>query len=71
MAKSAFAHSHGKLVKCMKENNWPVTFSVGIVTFKTSPATSREALNVADEMMYIVKHNLKNSVVYKTWQAGK
>jgi len=55
----------------MKENNWPVTFSVGIVTFKTSPATSREALNVADEMMYIVKHNLKNSVVYKTWQAGK
>ena len=70
-AKLAFSHSHGKLVKCMRDNNWPVTFSVGVVTFETPPVSTRQALDAADEMMYVVKHNLKNSVVYKTWKGDK
>lgn len=61
---------HENLIIAMRQNNWPVTFSAGVVTFETPPTTSREALNVADKMMYSVKHYHKNSVVYKIWREG-
>jgi len=68
--KSAFTHVHRYLRENMQKNNWPVTFSVGIVTFETPPLTSHHALNIADEVMYLVKRYHKDSVVYQIWNTG-
>jgi len=47
-------------------NNWPVTFSIGVMTF-TAPANSvDEVLSMADKLMYSVKTNGKNNICYAT-----
>jgi len=51
----------------MNSSNWPVTFSVGLVTFETMPDDIKEAMKVADELMYSVKNLEKNNVSYKIW----
>ena len=66
-AKAAFAKASELLVQRMKNSNWPVTFSVGIVTFETMPEDIKEAMKVADELMYSVKNLDKNNVSYKIW----
>ena len=46
----------------MKNKKWNVTFSVGIVTFENFPSDVKQAINIADELMYSVKKNKKNEV---------
>ncbi len=43
-----------------KTHGRPVTFSIGIVTWKEPPETLREALDVADSLMYEVKKGGKD-----------
>ena len=52
----------------MKSNNWPVSFSVGMVTFETPPDDIKEALRIADDLMYKVKKSKKNNIAYRIWQ---
>ncbi len=66
-AKAAFSKASKLLKKRMNKNNWPVTFSVGMVTFETIPEDIKEAMKVADELMYSVKNSEKNNVSYKIW----
>ncbi len=66
-AKSAFTKASEALEKRMIYSNWPVTFSVGLVTFETMPDDIKEAMKVADELMYSVKNLEKNNVSYKIW----
>jgi GGDEF domain-containing protein len=54
----------------MQKKGWNVSFSVGIVTFETLPMDIKEAMKIADELMYTVKHNRKNDVAFKVW-SGK
>ncbi|MCL6417261.1 GGDEF domain-containing protein [Aestuariirhabdus sp. Z084] len=54
-AKAAFSKASELLIRRMKGRNWSVTFSVGIVTFETMPEDIKEAMKVADELMYSVK----------------
>lgn len=70
-AKAAFAKADELLRKRMKERGWPVSFSVGLVTFATLPNDIKEALKVADELMYSIKNGNKNNVAYKVWQGTK
>ena len=35
---------HRNLVLAMKKGGWPVTFSIGVVTFEVAVETSRDAL---------------------------
>jgi diguanylate cyclase (GGDEF)-like protein len=51
----------------LQANNWPVTLSMGVVTFLTIPDTIDDMLRVTDELMYTVKHAGKNSVRYATF----
>lgn len=53
-----------KLLEAMQANHWPVTFSIGVVTFIQPPKTIEDALKQADEFMYAVKHTGKNRVEY-------
>lgn len=52
------------LLFSMKENNWGVTFSIGVVTFVNIPKSADEMIKVADNLMYEVKKNGKNNVKY-------
>jgi len=46
----------------LKENNWPVTLSIGAITFKKIGSSISEMIKQADELMYKVKRNGKNSI---------
>ena len=66
-AKKAFLKVRNFLQHRMSEKNWPVSFSIGLVTFETPPEDIKEAMKVADELMYSVKNKQKNNIAYKVW----
>ncbi len=66
-AKAAFAKASNLLEKYMIHGKWPVSFSVGMVTFETMPSDIKEAMKIADELMYSVKNSDKNNISYKIW----
>jgi len=67
-AKKVFSKVREILSERMKSNNWPVSFSVGMVTFETPPDDIKEAIRIADDLMYKVKKNKKNNIAYRIWQ---
>lgn len=68
LVKAAYTHVHNRLLELVQVNQWPVSFSVGVVSFEVLPDNPSQAVKIADEIMYIVKKSTKNSVVYKTWR---
>jgi diguanylate cyclase (GGDEF)-like protein len=56
-----------QLTRAMEKGGWPVTFSIGAVTFEVPVDTSREALQVADVAMYAVKHSGKDGIRHAVW----
>jgi diguanylate cyclase (GGDEF)-like protein len=48
----------------MKANGWKITFSIGVVTFKTPPRTPEYMIDQADKVMLSVKKTGKNRVSY-------
>ena len=56
-----------RLIRAMAQGGWPVTFSIGAVTFETPIETSREALRVADAAMYEVKRSGKDGIRHVVW----
>lgn len=63
-ARRAFIKAQASLLAAMREHNWPVTFSIGIVTFLEPPDSVDALLGAADALMYRVKHRGKNRVAY-------
>ncbi len=66
-SKAAFAKANEELQKKMKRNQWPVTFSVGLVTFESMPTDIKETMKIADDLMYSVKNAEKANISYKVW----
>ncbi len=56
---------HDSLDQTMARNGWPVSFSIGAVTYLTVPSTVDEVIRHADELMYTVKHGGKNRLLHK------
>ena len=54
-----------ELLKEMKQNSWPVTFSIGMITFIKLEYTLDKMLNLTDKLMYKVKHNQKNDIIHE------
>jgi len=54
-----------KLNKKMRANKWPVTFSMGVATFKNIPITIDDMLLIADKLMYFAKKNGKNRISHQ------
>jgi GGDEF domain-containing protein len=48
----------------MKKEHWSTTFSVGAVTCLALPLDCEELINMADELMYKVKQDEKNSIMF-------
>lgn len=49
----------------MRQHDWPVGFSIGIVCFKESPQDADKALAAADAVMYEVKQQGKNGILLR------
>jgi len=50
------------LLETMRQRSWPVTFSIGAITFNAPPQDVDEMIRLADALMYSVKHNGKNMI---------
>lgn len=50
---------------CYASKNWPVTFSMGAITFQRQPNFIHEMIVKADEAMYAPKTSGRNRVVIR------
>lgn len=66
-ARIVLAKIQSGLLEAMRQNNWPVTFSIGVLTCDTAPQTTDELVRITDELMYSVKNNGKNAIQYSTY----
>ena len=69
-ARMVLERTRTKLGEEMAGRDWPVTMSIGAVSFREAPATLEEAVRIADDLMYEVKRSGKNRVHVKTIDAG-
>jgi diguanylate cyclase (GGDEF)-like protein len=69
-AQVVISKLHTGLLEELQENDWQVTFSIGVVTFIYAAPQADEVINIADRAMYSVKNNGKNNVSY-TVQTGQ
>jgi diguanylate cyclase (GGDEF)-like protein len=67
-AKVVIERTQKGLLFAMQKNSWPVTFSIGVITFEKVPSTADEMVKVADNLMYEVKKSGKNNIRYDVWQ---
>ncbi|HZR29221.1 MAG TPA: diguanylate cyclase [Terriglobales bacterium] len=63
-ASAAFVMNklHHLLTSAMQEKQFPITFSMGVVTYDTAPESTEIMVQKADEVMYEVKRQGKNSI---------
>lgn len=52
------------LLGVMEASHWPVTFSIGVVTFPRPDKAAAEMINAADRAMYAAKTQGKNRIIY-------
>ena len=64
-ARGAVAKVHQRLLEAMRRERWPVTFSIGAVTFSSPLASAEEMIKLADQTMYEVKQSGKNRVAFR------
>ncbi len=58
---------HTHLMEAMKQKNWPVTLSMGAVTYIYPPYSVEQLIDTADKLMYEVKNSTKNGIRFDTW----
>jgi|SRR3989304_447569 len=66
-AISAISKVQISLLGEMQKNNWPVTISIGALTFIDAPNSSDEAIKMADDLMYSVKSQGKNAAKFSIY----
>lgn len=64
-AKVVMRKVHQYLLEEMQTKGWPVTFSIGVVTFAGMLTTADEIMQHADAGMYTTKHDGKNGITYQ------
>ncbi|MFH1122749.1 MAG: diguanylate cyclase [Pseudomonadota bacterium] len=52
------------LLKEMREHEWPVTFSIGVLTCLDTTSSVADLIKMADDSMYAIKHSSKDGVHY-------
>ena len=56
-----------ELLSVMQANNWPVTFSIGAVTYNEVMESGRDMIKKVDNLMYKVKKSGKNNISHVVW----
>lgn len=64
-AKSVLNKLRGTLFQETQKHGWPISFSVGVVSFSPSSHRLDEAIKIADSLMYQVKASGKNNILFK------
>lgn len=64
-AATLFATMRTSAAAEIEKNRWPVSLSVGVVTFRAGPPPFEEALQLADALMYSVKSEGKNGLAMR------
>jgi Cu+-exporting ATPase len=62
-ARAAMDKVNNFLLEAMRQNQWRVTFSIGLVTCLTAPVSVEELMRKADELMYVAKKSGKNNII--------
>lgn len=60
--REATHHLQETLLDAMRQHDWPVTFSIGLVTFNEPPTSVNEMIKAADRLMYSVKETTRNAI---------
>jgi diguanylate cyclase (GGDEF)-like protein len=68
MAKSFTRKIREILLNDTGISRYPVTFSFGVATFMTSPASVDDMVRIGDETMYRVKNSGKNNIEYRLYE---
>jgi diguanylate cyclase (GGDEF)-like protein len=63
-ARIVFPRLQEKILETMQKNSWPVTLSIGSVTYNNPPDTVDDMVRKADNLMYSAKNNGKNQIIY-------
>jgi diguanylate cyclase (GGDEF)-like protein len=63
-AKTIMAKLQKIMKNRMKQMNWHVTFSFGVVTFLKPPASVDDMIKKADDLMYLAKRKGKDAINY-------
>lgn len=53
------------------EEGWPISFSIGVVAFASAPARPRDAIALADRLMYDVKRAGRDGTRFATFRQGR
>lgn len=59
------------LLETMRQRNWPITFSIGVVVCVSPPVSAEQLIDKADETMYRVKNSTKNDVRFTVWDGRR
>ena len=70
-ARVVVSKVYAHLIEKMRQRNWPVTFSMGVVTCEFSPYSAEQLVNMADELMYEVKNSTKNDIRFRVWAGDR
>ena len=65
-AQVVLSKIRGGMLNGMQQSDWPVTFSIGVLTCIDAPPTPDELFRLVDELMYSVKRGSKNAIRYST-----
>ena len=65
-AHVVFSKLQEQIVDSFDKNRWPVTLSIGVVTYNKPPETVDEILRKRDSLMYSAKISGKNSTIYES-----
>ena len=58
------------LMKVMRKGEWPITFSIGVVTCIKSPDSVDELIGMADRLMYDAKNAGKSMIKHEVFESG-
>ncbi len=65
-AQVVLSKIRGGMLAGMQQSDWPVTFSIGVLTCIGEPPSPDELFKLVDELMYSVKRGSKNAIKYST-----
>lgn len=66
-AMVTLSNLQSELLNAMQDREWPVTFSIGAVTYTKMMTTSRDMIKKVDDLMYEVKKSGKNNIRHLAW----
>jgi len=64
-AEKVLREMHTYILDAMTHNKWPVTFSIGAITFIKAIKDSKDMITAVDSLMYSIKQSGKNSIIHE------